>query len=343
MARRHLRTAIGFLALALTACAEESDPLAPSPIPEARVLVGEAPLHLDLTPLDEGPPPTSAQIRYGEFAFRVGPGSWTASVVVLPGSEILVRPHAPDRSYFPLRLTLPWALDPTVVLRAPLLRSHALGESGYVDLLDLVQEFLYPVSGSRIARWETLPVRVLLPPLPEDDPYRLSCREAMERWNLAIGREVLRVVADPDSAQVRCSVFEEAALGYTRALDRDAHRNPLRLVVHLSPRFSLEFPRYIRRAWLHEFGHVLGLWGHSRSLVHLVNGRAVIVDQPHDDEIRALHRLYALPRGFDLSWIDRPWMAPQNRPCPLESAKLPIPWQSVLDGTIEGGRSARGP
>jgi hypothetical protein len=327
--------------LFLSACASSPDLVRPEPAeqrvaePNPRALVGGVALHLDVTPLAETAPPTGVAFEFGEqLRWLDAENRWQirSELTPLGPQEFTLTPIGGHRLFFPMRIALAATVRSDTIFRAPLIPRHSLRSTPYVDLLDLLQEFLFPRSGSRVARWQTLPIRVALPERATDDPYRTSCAEAIADWNEALGTTWLQTVSDPDASQVICTVAEEPPLGYTLILERDTRDNPLRLRVHLSPRFNPEFPRYIRRAWMHEFGHVLGLWGHSRSMLHLVNGRAVIVDDPHPDEIAALRRLYDLPRGFDLSWVVRSWRSTQPNidRCPLDSADFPLPRQAVL-------------
>lgn len=227
--------------------------------------------------------------------------------------------------------------DATWPLEIPLLERVPLEDSSYLELLDLLQEFLRPWSGSRIQRWPDGPLEVALPALAADDPYLLSCEEALAVWNEALGRTRLVAVEPSQEAPIHCTVFDTDEAAFTRAEARDDAGNPLRLRVHLSRRWTEDHPRFIRRIWVHEFGHALGLWGHSRELRHVVNGRAVITDAPHAHEIAALRLLQRLPRGFDLSWVRRRWsVPPEPGPCPVESVDVDLPRQEILHGAVPG-------
>jgi hypothetical protein len=288
-------------------------------------------LDIDLTPLSGVLPPRRARLRWGPLTRILGAHDGWRLRCPAPGpaAEVLrVEPEGRHRLWFGLRVDLAgWPR--TLPARLPLVPRDGAVSAPYVDLLDLLQEFLYPRSGSRISRWPSLPLRVAVPARETTDPYVVTCRQAVDLWNEVAGETWLLAVGAEDSAAVRCAVSEEAPLGYTRIVSRSADGDATRMLVHLSPRFHPDFPRYIRRAWAHEFGHALGLWGHSVVRDHLLYGRAVLVDRPHPDEVEALRRLYALPVGFRLRWIQRRWSAPDSiqipSPCALRSADLPLP------------------
>lgn len=331
------------LVLAAGCRAHDPSPTAPGEDPRLRVPGGAGLRLVFAPPPGAGAPPLGASLWAGSQRHRLGPRNGWSAVLgppLAPPFLLRIDPFGGGPEFHPLRRVVveadPWSLE------MPLLRRTPLGGTPYAELLDLLQEFLEPWSGSRVSRWESLPQRVRLPALPPDDPYRTTCLEAIDVWNVTMGRTVLEAVSSTDSATIRCTVFEEDRAAFTRSEARDADGHPLRLRVHLSRRWIEDAPRYIRRIWVHELGHALGLWGHSRDLDHVVNGRAVITDRPHPHELAALELLFRLPRDFDLSWIRRSWPPPRSpRPSPAALPDVQCPPEHVLDGAVPGAEVPR--
>lgn len=292
-----------------------------------------------------GLPPEGASLFAGHRRIRLGPrNAWSGTLDPALELPLLLEidPLGGEVAYHRLRRLL--TSETIWPLNMPLLARSPLPGSVYLELLDLLQEFLRPWSNSRVQRWSQHPQRVELPALPADDPYLVTCREALVVWNQALGETWLEAVEPGSDAPIHCTVFDTDDAAFTRAESRDAAGNPLRLRVHLSRRWAEDHPRYIRRVWVHEFGHALGLWGHSRDLRHVVNGRAVITDAPHADEIATLRLLHRLPRGFDLSWIRRRWSEPKEPvPCPVLSADVDLPGQEILHRAVPGPQRGADP
>ncbi len=183
--------------------------------------------------------------------------------------------------------------------------THQLDDSVYVDQIDLLQEFLWSFSGSRILRWKTETLRVSLPVNVDEVDYAAACADAMDTWNQALG--VTRFTVNQDEWDVVCEVSNEPRLAYTELLERDENDLPLTMRVHVSPLYAPGSEAYVRRVYLHEFGHVLGLWNHSRERAHIMNGVAVTADSLHTDEVRAARWFWSLPNGIDLVALGRRW------------------------------------
>ncbi len=229
----------------------------------------------------------------GPWSIRPGPAPSTIlELAALPRSE----------AWTPLRV--PWFAGnlPTELLLLPRVE---FTDSEYPQALDLLTECVAPFSAGVVRRWHSATLRVARP-LPVDGvDYLGTLEEAVQIWNQALSREVLHLVAWSEEAEVICELSEESRLGYVRRLEEDPERHPLRMLIHLSPRWGLGTERYVRRAWLHELGHVLGLWGHSRDPRHLMHGRFIAVDAPHPEELLVLDWVWQLPHGTHLGWYRR--------------------------------------
>ena len=310
-ARRLGRAFFGAL-LALLACAEGTQtPLAPTPDGDgSRVRTAAsssettAPISLRLLPpwgesaAFEGLDPVDVEV-VGRGAWRVGAGrAWSLELGTGP---LRVRVHpSTNHGLHALDALLTASADLPLV---PRLRWH---EGPYPELLDLLQEFLLPWSGSRVARWDREVLRVAVPRARGTVRYDQAALEAIAVWNEAYGDTLLvGVDATVQEADVEITLVESSRTAWATAPRRSEDGRPLRVVVSIRDDYPPGTERYIRRTLAHELGHALGLWGHSRWLEHLVNGRAVIVDRPHGQELLALRLLRSLPQGFDLATVDR--------------------------------------
>ncbi len=103
-------------------------------------------------------------------------------------------------------------------------------------------------------------------------------------------------------AEVECEVSKESSLGYTRLVSRDEERRPLHMLVHLSPHFASGAERYVQRVWLHELGHVQGLWGHSEDPTHVLYAHFIAVDEPAPQELKMARWLWSIPQASHLGW-----------------------------------------
>lgn len=264
-----------------------------------------APLQLEFAPVEPGILPLAVAVRAGQEVRRIGPlQQWRGSLpVAFDAGPLWVDPLGDDAgpAFYPLRVA-----SPSGSVRLPLVPRVRLSLTVYRELIDLLQEFVAPFDGSRIRRWDHRPLTVSLPDGEWPVDYAAACEGAIDAWNLALGDTWLRAVQPGASADVQCVVLEFDHLANTQLVAADEHGHPVAMRVQLSPRWSAGSERYVRRTYLHELGHVLGLWGHSRDLEHVVNGRAVIRDGLHRDEIRAVRWLWNLPNDFDLVFLRRP-------------------------------------
>jgi hypothetical protein len=209
-------------------------------------------------------------------------------------------PSASDDTYHALRADL---LDTEQVIALPVIPRLRMDNSVYVEWIDLLQELTRPWAGSQLRRWRRRQLRVALPREHEFVDYRGACVEAMELWNQMLGWTLF--ITATTEADIVCSLTDEARLAYAVPTRRDTGGRPLEMRLHLSPRWSIGAERYVRRTYIHEFGHAMGLWGHSVELAHIMSGRAVVVDRPDAVEVGVARWYWQLPDDFEFSRILR--------------------------------------
>jgi len=176
----------------------------------------------------------------------------------------------------------------------------------YPHLAALLRELTTPRFGAVVVHWPTRPVPVRIGPARSGELDLAAClRAAVARWNE--GEPVpwfvpcdtagwgVRLVHLPG---VRLSPPLRAQV--TRLDDRG---RPLR--VHIVAGDNYDDRRdsvYAVRGFVHELGHALFLWGHTRDRTHVLWGAAPpLVDRPSPDERKAAHLWHGLPEGCDLN------------------------------------------
>jgi hypothetical protein len=245
------------------------------------------------------------QVTYGRAVAWLGPQQgWSAWLPYPPPRGATLRVEAGGTGCYPMRAT--FVGPPPPQLSVGLLPRVALADGVYAEAFDLLVELVRPFGGATIRRWPPAQLRVALPPDTFTVRYAQACEQAIAAWNLALGEPRLQAVPTGADAQVRTTVAPEAQLAFTQLEREDEWGHPLAMRVHVSPRYVVGAERYVRRAYLHELGHVLGLWGHSRDRAHIMNGVAVTSDSIHADERRVARWLWALPNDCDLSFYVRP-------------------------------------
>jgi hypothetical protein len=309
-------------------------PLQPSILPpEGSVRVGRGSegagtaFGLRLVAVEPGVMPYSARVAWNGGVRRLGPtAQWTTAVPHdgatpwwIEVDPLSLAAGSGDALAFYRLAWSSWASPPDSFL-LPLVPHRPLRHSVYREAIDLLQEFIAPFSGSRLRRWSMGTLRLALPSGEWPVDYRAACREAMTRWNEVLGSPRFVAVETGAAAEVRCEVSEETRLAYTQLVDADDHGRPLAMRVHLSPRWAPGSEHYVRRVYLHELGHALGLWGHSVDLQHILNGRAVIVDDIHPDEALVARWFWSLPADFDLVALGRPPRTPPGISPPQRQA-----------------------
>jgi hypothetical protein len=299
------------LLLALSACERTgSSPSAPTLVGQRSW--GETGIHIRV--LEPGPELIGLWIPRDQIGLR-GPGPWTISPSSLESSILELQPLPPGNRWN--RLVLP-LFPPPLPTELLILAREPLPASVYSDEMDLLTEFVASFDAGVVRRWLPELLRVARPLPVEGVDYLGTLENAVEIWNAALGQERFRLVEPGEMAEVVCELGDEIRLGYVRRLEQDAERHPLRMLIHLSPRWAQGAERYVQRAWLHELGHVLGLWGHSLDPRHLMHGSFIAVDLPNPEELTAVEWLWQIPHGTHMGWyrvppgFDTP--APASRP-----------------------------
>ncbi len=214
------------------------------------------------------------------------------------------------------------------------LLNSAVAQQPYVpphtDYFDHIALF----SQGRITRFTQMPIRVYISPVLKASPYLPEIRYAMQTWHAASDGDVcFEEIDTPQDADIRVSWgytgflvdFQDTRLGsaqLTRLKDsvqigtfskgfavgaiRPAE-GPENETVH-EVRFTVEIilmlegdgtigdlsPEEMRTVCLHEFGHAIGLWGHSPHPGDICYPTAT-AQQPTRRDIATLRKLYNTP------------------------------------------------
>ena len=198
------------------------------------------------------------------------------------------------------------------------------------DYFDYVTLF----SQGRITRFTEMPIRVYISPVLKESPYLPEIRYAMQAWQTASDGDIrFEETETPQNADIRVSWgytglltdFQDTRLGsaeLTRLKDNvqiGTFSNGLEVgsatavedrsteTVH-EISFTVEVilmlegygtvgelsQEEMRTVCVHEFGHAIGLWGHSPHPGDICYPTAT-VQQPSDRDIATLHKLYNTP------------------------------------------------
>jgi hypothetical protein len=188
----------------------------------------------------------------------------------------------------------------------PPLPRLALDSAAYPDLVAMLRDLLTPLFGAVVVHWPAYPVPVRSPPAQSGEVDLAAClREAVAIWNA--GEPEPWFVWQPDAAWgVRLAHFSGSLrqpplmIQLTRL---DPEHRPLVMRIVAGDNYASAASRpYAVRAFAHELGHALCLWGHSPDREHLLWGAAPpLRDDPSPDERRAARLLRLLPAGLDLN------------------------------------------
>ena len=208
--------------------------------------------------------------------------------------------------------------------------AHEVTSSTNADYFDHITLF----SQGRITRFTEMPIRVYISPVLKDSPYLPEIRYAMQAWHTASDGDVqFEETEIPQNADIRVSWgytglladFQDTRLGsaeLTRLKDSvqiGTFSNGLEVgsITAVEDRstktvheisFTVEVilmlegsgtvgdlsQEEMRTVCVHEFGHAIGLWGHSPHPGDICYPTAT-AQQPSDRDIATLRKLYDTP------------------------------------------------
>ena len=186
----------------------------------------------------------------------------------------------------------------------------------YTDYFEHITLF----SQGRITRFTRMPIRVYISPVLKDSPYLPEIRYALQEWHTASDGDIrFEETEIPQNADIRVSWghsglhtdFQDMRLGsaeLTRLKDTKQIVTQEPDEPNASPPFTVEVilmlegdgtigelsQKEMRTVCLHEFGHAIGLWGHSPHPGD-VSYPTATVQQPSTRDITTLRKLYNTP------------------------------------------------
>ncbi len=210
---------------------------------------------------------------------------------------------------------------------SPLLMDPAASDAVYTDYFDHITLF----SQGRITRFTQMPIRVYISPVLKASPYLPEIRHAMQAWdNASDGKLRFEETETPQDANIRVSWghnalydgFQDMRLGSAELTRRNTPANTLKdtrqtvaqvgaglsSLSAASPPFTVEIilmlegdgtigelsQEEMRTVCLHEFGHAIGLWGHSPHPGD-VSYPTATAQHLSERDITTLRRLYHTP------------------------------------------------
>ena len=208
----------------------------------------------------------------------------------------------------------------TLIVFAFILHNNAtaqeVSQSANTDYFDYITLF----SQGRITRFTQMPIRVYISPVLKESPYLPEIRYAMQAWHTVSDGDIqFEEIETPQNTDIRVSWgytghltdFQDTRLGsaeLTRLKDTTQTVEPDQAVSASSPAFTVEVilmlegdatigelsQEEMRTVCLHEFGHAIGLWGHSPHPGDISYPTAT-AQQPTSRDIATLRRLYRTP------------------------------------------------
>ena len=176
----------------------------------------------------------------------------------------------------------------------------------YLDIRSFLRELTKPYFNSTVCHWPAYPVPIRVGPAVNGEIDLAEClAEAVDRWNLGEASPWfsfdpaadwgIRLIHFPD-----LEMHPPARAQITRLDDQG---RPLRIHIILGNNYATPQQRpYAIRALVHELGHALFLWGHSRDPAHILWGSGPpVVDFPSLEERKAAHLWRDLPEGLNLN------------------------------------------
>lgn len=177
----------------------------------------------------------------------------------------------------------------------------AIGVTG-ADYFDYITIF----SNGRIARFTEMPIRVYISPMLRTDDYLNAIRYGMRQWESASGGIVqfseTQVSGDADirvswgTAGLWPITEVTGAKAELTRLDGDRIRVEIILVPHEPNLGEVSDPARLRAIYVHEFGHAVGLWGHSPDSRD-AEFHTSTKEHPSPQDINTLRRVYATPQN----------------------------------------------
>ena len=160
-------------------------------------------------------------------------------------------------------------------------------------------------SDGRITRFTEMPIRVYISPILLESPYLPELRYAMDEWENAAPETIrFEETETPEQADIRVSWghsslmdIQDTRLGsaeLTRLNATQGFKVEVILMLEGDGSIGELTQEEMRTVCLHEFGHALGLWGHSPHPAD-INYPTATAQQPTARDIATLLRLYNTP------------------------------------------------
>ncbi len=175
----------------------------------------------------------------------------------------------------------------------------------YDDLLDLVEDLTAGYFDHVMRHWQDYPVPVRCGNHRSGEVDLSAClARAVAIWNRAEHAPWFTLDEDADWG-VRLLHYAGAHMSPTLRVQltrHDVHGDPVRMNIAVGDDYrTARDSTYVIRGMVHELGHTLLLWGHSRDRDHCLWGAAPpLVCTPSADERKAAHLVRDLPEGLDL-------------------------------------------
>lgn len=171
-------------------------------------------------------------------------------------------------------------------------------------------------SGGRITRFTQMPIRVHISPTLKALPYLTAIRYAMNTWESATGGKIrFQETETPEQADIRVNptysgrlAFLDTRLGSAKLtrLSRNTSTTTQRTSTAID--FTVEVvlvlegdgtigelsEEEMRTVCLHEFGHAIGIWGHSPNTDDACHATAT-AQHPTSRDVNTLLKLYDTP------------------------------------------------
>ena len=185
--------------------------------------------------------------------------------------------------------------------------THATAQdSPNTDYFDHITLF----SDGRITRFTQMPIKVFISSVIKESPYLPEIRYAMREWETASEKLIqFQEIDTPDNADIRVSWgysslmdIHDTRLGSARLkrmtnqqatdIDNEVNINVEIILMLEGDDIITELSEgEMRTVCLHEFGHAIGLWGHSPHPGDICYPTAT-TQHPSQRDLNTLHKLY---------------------------------------------------